>query len=379
MSERSIDQKLVVIPGQFKPTGFDAANNIIGVERLYHGLSFELLRSTLNDWQSPVINGVDFRALNDTTVAVSVNASDPSGIARIVVLRINNGGFTSTSLVLNPPSNGTFTLNVPFTTGDTLLVQVVDAAGNIASSTGKGANISVINVSAPAALTVNENSPLTLQATLPAFNSLIGPVFYIWDFGDGTTSLEPVASHIYGSSGEYKVNLTVTDTDGATAIASVTITVEEPNQVPAAMAKATPASGEAPLTVNFDGTGSSDSDGEISSYAWSFGQGGEASGASASHVYTEAGEYTAVLTVTDDDGATATDSITITASAPVNQSPTVTLSASPTSGTTPLTVDFTATTSDSDGSIVSYEWDYDGDGTYDQNTGTSTTSHTFSW
>lgn len=54
-----------------------------------------------------------------------------------------------------------------------------------------------------------------------------------------------------------------------------------------------------------------------------------------------------------------------------NIAPSVTgSSASPTSGTSPVTVSFSATATDSDGYIASYEWDFDGDGVYDTNSGT---------
>ena len=54
----------------------------------------------------------------------------------------------------------------------------------------------------------------------------------------------------------------------------------------------------------FDGTGSSDTDGTIVSHEWDFGDGGlVGTGASTSHTYTAGGNYTVTLTVTDDDGA----------------------------------------------------------------------------
>ncbi len=54
---------------------------------------------------------------------------------------------------------------------------------------------------------------------------------------------------------------------------------------------------------SFDGTESFDPDGSIASYSWDFGDGGSASIASPSHVYTQAGQYNATLTVTDNDSA----------------------------------------------------------------------------
>lgn len=59
-------------------------------------------------------------------------------------------------------------------------------------------------------------------------------------------------------------------------------------------------------TIAFNGADSYDPDGRIISYYWDFGDGISATGATASHTYVDAGSYTVVLTVTDDDGATDT-------------------------------------------------------------------------
>ena len=83
------------------------------------------------------------------------------------------------------------------------------------------------------------------------------------------------------------------------------------NEPPTVTATATPASGEAPLAVNFTATGE-DADGDALSYSWAFGDGGTGTGATAGHAYATAGTYTATVTVTDADGATATASVTIT-------------------------------------------------------------------
>lgn len=63
-----------------------------------------------------------------------------------------------------------------------------------------------------------------------------------------------------------------------------------------------PSAGNAPLNVTVDATSSSDPDGEIVSYAWNFGDGSEASEVQAQHIYETPGNYTIVLTVTDNDG-----------------------------------------------------------------------------
>lgn len=94
------------------------------------------------------------------------------------------------------------------------------------------------------------------------------------------------------------------------------------------------------------------------SYAWTFGDGTTGSGASPSHTYTSTGTYRAGVTVTDHYGRVAsgqTSDITVT---PPFQA---TISASATSGTAPLTVDFTSSTSYGQ-SPYTYLWRF-GDGT----------------
>lgn len=85
------------------------------------------------------------------------------------------------------------------------------------------------------------------------------------------------------------------------------------NIAPSASFTATPAQGEAPLTVSVDASASSDSDGSIVSYAWDASNGQTASGQTASLTFTSSGSYSIELTVTDDDGASdsATKSISV--------------------------------------------------------------------
>jgi PKD repeat protein len=71
------------------------------------------------------------------------------------------------------------------------------------------------------------------------------------------------------------------------------------------------------LTVTAGGANSSDPDGTIVSYAWNFGDGATATGATpAPHTYATAGPYTISLTVTDNLGATNTATTNVTAVAP---------------------------------------------------------------
>jgi len=70
-------------------------------------------------------------------------------------------------------------------------------------------------------------------------------------------------------------------------------------------------SGEAPLSVDLDASGSTDSDGVITSYAWDWGI-GTATGVNPTGIIFPIGTYTVELIVTDDEGAMDTIVVTIT-------------------------------------------------------------------
>jgi PKD repeat protein len=112
------------------------------------------------------------------------------------------------------------------------------------------------------------------------------------------------------------------------------------------------------LQCSFNGSASSDPDGSITGYSWSFGDGGtDTSGATPGHTYPAAAPFNVSLTVTDSDGATATTSQQVT---PTNAAPTAALSVSCPNGSLTCTVDASGS-GDSDGTISTYAFDF-GDG-----------------
>lgn len=96
----------------------------------------------------------------------------------------------------------------------------------------------------------------------------------------------------------YRVSDGVVDSPEAT----VTIEIAPVNDAPVARMTLTPQSGEAPLSVLFDGVGSFDVEGPVAGVAWDFGDGSAGSDAVARHTYKEPGTYGVTLTVTDDQG-----------------------------------------------------------------------------
>jgi PKD repeat protein len=168
---------------------------------------------------------------------------------------------------------------------------------------------------------------------------------------DGVGSGEPLSTGYsdYGSIGNYLITGSF-PTSGT-------------KQAPVATLTASATSGTAPLTINFSGQNSTDADGTIASYAWTFAAGASATGMNSSYTYSTPGTYVAALTVVDNDGLANTASVTISVVAPANLAPTAVAVASTTSGTAPVPVTFSAAASaDPDGVIAGYKWEF-GDGT----------------
>ncbi len=123
---------------------------------------------------------------------------------------------------------------------------------------------------------------------------------------------------------------------------------------PVANFTASPTSGTNPLTVTFTDTSTN----SPTSWAWTFGDGGTSTLKSPSHQYTTAGTYTVTLKATNAAGNnTLTRTNYIKVNAPAT-APVANFTASPTSGTNPLTVTFTDTSTNSP---TSWAWTF-GDG-----------------
>jgi PKD repeat protein len=135
------------------------------------------------------------------------------------------------------------------------------------------------------------------------------------------------------------------------------------NLPPVADFALSPASGDFPLTVAFDGSASYDPDGKIADYGWAFGDGTTGKGKTIRHAFTGKGTFTVRLTVRDNRGAkgTATRSVEVTKP---NVPPDGRFTFVPKTGVMPLDVTFDASASrDADGRIAAYDWTFGDEGT----------------
>jgi PKD repeat protein len=126
-------------------------------------------------------------------------------------------------------------------------------------------------------------------------------VAYDWDFGDGETGTGAVVTHTYEEKGVYDVTLVVTDSAGKTG-ARVQI-VEALNRAPHAIFADIGKRIAMAVDIEFDASDSYDTDGEIVSYEWDFGDGGTGYGEIVVHSYPRENlAYRVTLTVIDDSG-----------------------------------------------------------------------------
>ena len=85
------------------------------------------------------------------------------------------------------------------------------------------------------------------------------------------------------------------------------------NLPPSAVVSVSPAIAPAGSDVTFDASPSTDPEGQPLTYSWEFGDGATSNAVSTNHSYTQAGTYTAILTVTDSVGQSDTVETTVVA------------------------------------------------------------------
>ena len=201
-------QALVVTPGQFRCAS-GSAPTVTGVQRNYTSLTVELLHSDPSDLEPPTVSEVSLATGAAGSLNVTVEASDASGIARIVLLKNSGGLITPIELNLSQPyaTSGEFTINMPnVLSGDDIAGQIVDGADNVAYFTAKGSiGFTFLSVDlTPDPRYVIPGTPTTFQINVADFTLLDDP-FYTIDFGDGLFASGPVTGSVVIVTHSYPV------------------------------------------------------------------------------------------------------------------------------------------------------------------------------
>jgi PKD repeat protein len=133
---------------------------------------------------------------------------------------------------------------------------------------------------------------------------------WLWDFGDGNTSIDQNPTHTYNTAGDWTVTLTVTDTHACS---------DTETKVDYIVSNDGPATGFtytadpircAPRQVTFV-DGSTAGSNPITEWLWDFGDGITSGDQNPMHTYTDSGLWTVTLTVTDSHGCSDTSTDTV--------------------------------------------------------------------
>lgn len=209
---------------------------------------------------------------------------------------------------------------------------------------------------------------------------------YQWKINDSVFSTAPNPSYEFKQEGLYRIVLETEVNDGTKIVPrEISIAPPQPDEtdtigdtirdtiLPVAIALPDSASGRVPYTVEFRGESSTPLNTGLA-YKWDFGNNITSDLVNPSHVFTEPGSYSVVLTVSDSLGNASSDSVPITVIP--DQPPIASALATYTAGSrgiltenfpatislTPLSrVGFDGTSSTDDVGLAKYEWDF-GDG-----------------
>lgn len=188
-----------------------------------------------------------------------------------------------------------------------------------------------------------------------------GLLRYTWEFGDGSQSTLINPTKIYERPGTYEVTLKVeneSQTDTGVDVDRIAALVRE-GPIAHAGEDRTVCTNQ---MVRFDGSQSTDPDGAVNEFAWTFGDGGTGRGEAPVHIFRRPGDYTVTLTITGDPVGNCSPIDTDTAQYTVVPAPELSID-SPGRAAAGQPKAFAALLDRADGVTANgYSWDF-GDGT----------------
>ena len=279
---------------------------------------------------------------SNVSLSWSDNASNETGHS--IYVAVGNGSFART---MDLGANVRNTTLSGFAAGTyRMYVVAFNSSGNSAQS-----NIVTVTVGVQLAarFSFTPQTGMVNLTTFTFYDESTGNVSSrTWNFGDGASSTNAVATHVYTRAGQYTVTLTVNG-GGNSSQASSTINVTAPLAPGFTWSPASPTTND---TVSF----SDQSTGGVTSWSWTFGDGTFSQNQNPTKRYTSPGTYAVTLSITrGTEAAYLTKNITVSAPAPIVQPVVAAFDASTTSATVGANVAFTDRSS---GSPTSWQWTF---------------------
>ncbi len=299
--------------------GFADAGTYAATVRASNGSvsSDKSLRITVIDSGNhpPVLNPIANMSLCESATADQViTGSDPDGD---VLTFSKAAGPTFMTVATTSPTSGNIHVAPSFADAGSFPATARASDGSLNSDQSFFINVTeacrapTLNAIADMTVTEGMTADQTITAVDPegvpiTFSKVSGPIFMIVSTTDPGTGAATGDIHLapgFADSGVYPATVRATAPPGLSNDKSFTITVlTSGNRCPVANPGG-PYSGLAGVPVSFDGSASSDPDGNPLTYAWDFDASNgitvDAVGAMASHAYAAAGTFTVTLTVKD--------------------------------------------------------------------------------
>lgn len=266
---------------------------------------------------APVASNASFSTNEDQPLSGNLSATDVDGDGLSWIL-VDNAAHGTVSLGAN--GEFTYTPAANYYGADSFTFRVSDGQlnSNLATVTIAVASVNDAPVAmAGADIIVNEGQSFTLDAS--GSSDVDGDTLsYLWDFGGGNTATGLSVSHTFADNGTFNVTLTVSDGNGGSSSDTVVVTV---NNLAPAVTFQGPNLGVSGQTLAFAGS-FTDPGADSWSGTVNFGDGSPAQTLSFqadksfqfNHRYTQTGNYTITVQVSDEDGGvtTITHQVTIT-------------------------------------------------------------------
>ena len=268
--------------------------------------SMDTIKLEVHNREPTAVLTGDATGIEDQKLFFSSSATEDSGYdLAIMKYFVDFGDGNTTGWVNHTDYNKTYPVMGTYT----VTLTVEDDDGATASTSLR---ITVSNLlpepTIMAGITGLEDEEIEFSASCNDTTLDTGHIRYFWDFGDGDSakySSSNFSVHTYTESGEYIVTLRVKDRHNAVNTTTHTVNI---SNIPPTCKSVAGTMGLEDSPISFHGEGfDTESDEEFLMYRWDFGDGSISiwmAWASTEHIYTQAGEYIATLTVRDDDADT---------------------------------------------------------------------------